>query len=132
MRKKIAILVLCAAPLLAFAGLFGLQYNSATTNAVPSVPANPAAFTTVTNDLTANAFTLLSTQRCEVTVTLANAGAGAGIIYSNAVTGLQHTYLMTPGAATATNTFTLRCQANSMVAPTNATVLKNTTEIDYE
>ena len=35
MRKKIAILVLCAAPMLAFAGLFGLQYNSATTNSQP-------------------------------------------------------------------------------------------------
>ena len=35
MKKRILILVVCAAPVLAFAGLFGLQYNSATTNGQP-------------------------------------------------------------------------------------------------
>ena len=97
-----------------------------------SISTNTANFQTFTNDLITGGFTLLKAQRSTVTISIANTSLGAGIVYSNAATGLQHTYLMTPGSSTQTNTFTLRCQPSSLVAPTNCKVILNTTEIDYE
>ena len=198
MRKKILTIVFAAAmpPAIVFASLFGIQYNSATTNNPPvvpvgstlsgslsgldsgitnaagktveqravgvsqpptatltnidgllygkqpatavltnlsagflSAPTNTAAFTTVTNDLVTGAWTLMRNQRGTLEVCVMATGNTGGVAYSNAVSGIQRTFF---ASTTATNMITIRFQPNSLIAATNATVVPNTTSINYE
>lgn len=97
-----------------------------------SQPTNTATASVITNEFVTGQYVLLRNQRSIVSVTLANATASTGgIRYSNAVTGIIRTQLVGAGD-TQTNLATIFCEPNSMVAVTNATVIVNTSEINYQ
>lgn len=94
-----------------------------------SISTNTASFNTVTNDAVSGAWNLLRGQRGTFTVSIIGTAVPSGLQYSNAVSGQIRTF---QGGLGDTNTITIRFQPNSMIAVTNATVIPNTTEINYE
>ena len=112
MRRKIAILILCSAPMLALAGLFGIHYNSATTNDVPTVGVTGLPYAAQPASATLTNIDALLTAKQPASAGLTNVSKGNLTGMTNAVgpivaatTGI--TVTPTTNAATGQITYTL-------------------------
>ncbi len=109
-------------------GIIPLIYGgTGTTNG--AITTNSSPFNTVTNDVVTGGRNVTRNQRGTFTVSIVGTSAPSGVEYSNASSGQVRTFLCSLGD---TNTVTIRFQPNSIISVTNATVLPNTSEINYE
>jgi hypothetical protein len=109
----------------------GIEIGCTSSNSVfTGVFTNSCALNETTNELVTGKFVLLPNSRSTVTVTVsATTSSNSGLTYSNSVTGQIRNYTVGPTAGT--NTITIVCNPNSLVAVTNATVVQNTSEIQF-